>query len=76
MMLRTLTLLCACSSLLLLLACSESNPVSQVCTQDSDFADQVCKNEPDDGLDGICVDCLVSDDCPSDTPFCDVVNNS
>jgi hypothetical protein len=72
-MLRTLTLLCACSSLL---ACSGSNPVSQGCTQDSDCADQVCKNEPDDGLDGICVDCLVSDDCPSDTPFCDVVNNS
>jgi len=76
MMLRILTLLCACSSLLLLLACSESNPVSQGCTQDSDCTDQVCKNEPDDGLDGICVDCLVSDDCPSDTPFCDVASNS
>jgi hypothetical protein len=45
MMLRTLTLLCACSSLL---ACSDSNPVSQGCTQDSDCADQVCKNEKEE----------------------------
>jgi hypothetical protein len=72
MILRTLTLLCACSTLL---ACSESNPVSEGCTQSSDCTDQVCKNDPDDGLDGICVDCLVSDDCPTDTPFCDVASN-
>lgn len=73
MILRTLTLLCACATLL---ACSESNPVSEGCTQSSDCTEQVCKNDPDVGLDGICVDCLVSDDCPTDTPFCDVASNS
>ena len=36
----------------------------------------VCKDDPDDGLDGICVDCLDSIDCPSDAPFCDVADNS
>lgn len=73
MILRTLALLYACSTLV---ACSEPSPVPEGCTRDSDCTDQVCKDEPDDGLDGVCVDCLVSDDCPSDTPFCDVASNS
>lgn len=47
------------------------NAAEQTCRNN-----ETCKDEPDDGLAGICVDCLVSADCPNRAAVCDLASNT